>query len=54
MSKSLLTAMSDLKAGRITPDEYRAVVRESKRVNGQSGHERLQHLAIATANRKGF
>jgi hypothetical protein len=54
MNKSLLTAMSDLKAGRITPDEYRAVVRASKAQHGQAGHERMQHLAIATANRKGF
>ena len=54
MPNPLLAAMSDLKAGRITPDEYRAVVRASKAKNGQSGHERLQHLAIATANRKGF
>lgn len=54
MQNAVLTAMSDLKAGRITPDEFRAIMRESKRQNGAQGHEMAKIMAVAAANRKGF
>jgi len=44
---NLQQAMADLRAGRITPDEYRAIMRASKAQNGQSAHERLRNLANA-------
>jgi hypothetical protein len=50
-AKDIHTAMTDLRAGRITPDEFRAIMRASKAQNGEAGHERLKVLAIAASNR---
>jgi len=44
-AKTTATAMQDLRAGRITPDQYRAIMREQKAAAG-SDWERVKFAAI--------
>ena len=50
-AKNIHTAMTDLRNGKITPDEFRAIMRESKKQNGQNGHDMAKFAAIAASNR---
>jgi hypothetical protein len=49
--KDLHRAMADLRAGRITPDEFRAVMRASRENNGTQGHDAAMFKAAAALNR---
>jgi ribosome recycling factor len=48
-AKNYKQAMNDLRAGRISPDEFRAIVRASKAQNGQAAHEAAKVAAIASS-----
>jgi len=50
-AKNIHTAMTDLRNGKITPDEFRAIMRDSKKQNGQNGHDMAKFAAIAASNR---
>lgn len=43
-------AMVDLKEGRISPDDFRAIMARSRRVNGEAKHTALKARAIANFN----
>jgi len=45
------TAATDLRNGKITPDEFRAIMRASKTQNGAKNHEMAKIAAIAAMNR---
>lgn len=44
-------AMSDLRAGRSTPDDFRATVRALRAEHGDAAVDRAKVLAIASSNR---
>lgn len=48
---SLLRAITGLRAGRITADEYRAIMRASREEHGEAEHERLKMVAISNLDR---
>jgi len=50
-AQDLHTAMTDLRKGKITPDQFRAVMRESKAQHGEAKHNLLKIQAIAASNR---
>ena len=47
-AKDIHTAMTDLRKGKITPDEFRAIMRASREQNGAQ-HDRLKAVAVAVA-----
>lgn len=49
--RTLFEAMRDLRAGRITAEEFRAVSRASRAANGTAGHDLLKARAAANLNR---
>ena len=50
-AKDIHKAMTDLRKGKITPDELRAVMRASREQNGEAEHDRLKAIAVANFNR---
>jgi len=44
-------AMDNLRKGKITPDEFRAIARASREQNGAAEHDRIKALAVASSNR---
>jgi hypothetical protein len=50
-AKTYKQAMDQLRAGRITPDQFRAVVRELKATQGTQATETAKLMAIAASNR---
>lgn len=50
-SKTIHSAMNDLRKGKITPDQFRAIMRASKAQNGSVAHEQAKFVAIAASNR---
>jgi len=49
-AKDIHTAMTDLRKGKITPDEFRAIMRASREQNGGQ-HDQLKAIAVAASNR---
>jgi len=49
-AKDIHTAMTDLRTGKITPDEFRAIMRASREQNGAK-HDMLKAVAVAASNR---
>jgi hypothetical protein len=50
-AKDMHTAMTQLRKGKITPDEFRAIMRASREQHGQADHDRLKAVAVAATNR---
>jgi hypothetical protein len=50
-AKDYKQAMDDLRKGKITPDEFRAISRQSREQNGQEAHDRIKFQAAAWASR---
>jgi len=46
-ARSLYTAMQEAREGKITPDEYRALVRKIKAEAGTAGYEKAKITAIS-------
>jgi len=51
-AKDIHAAMTRLRAGKISPDEFRAIMRASRERHGQAEHDRLKAIAVAAANRQ--
>lgn len=49
--KDIHKAMVDLRTGKITPDEFRKIMRASREQNGETGHDRAKGIATAAFNR---
>jgi hypothetical protein len=50
-AKTIHSAMTDLRNGKISPDQFRAVMRQSREQHGDEKHTTLKVQAIAAANR---
>jgi hypothetical protein len=50
-AETIFNAMQDLRRGKITPDAFRAIMRESREVNGETEHERLKVIALSNFDR---
>lgn len=51
--KAIYTAIQDLRAGRITPDQYRAIMRASREQHGETAHLHAHNLAVCADARNG-
>jgi hypothetical protein len=50
-AQDINAAMTQLRKGQITPDEFRAIMRQSREEHGEAGHDRLKAIAVAATNR---
>lgn len=50
-AESIHKAMADLRKGKITPDDFRAIMRASRKANGEQGHDLAKFKAVAAFNR---
>jgi hypothetical protein len=50
-AQSIHAAMVDLKQGKITPDEFRAIMRASRQRNGEAEHDRAKGVALSNFER---
>lgn len=46
-AKDMHAAMVQLRQGKITPDEFRAMMRQSREQHGEQGHDALKAKATA-------
>lgn len=47
-AKDIHAAMVQLRTGQITPDEFRAIMRQSREQNGEQTHDALKAKATAS------
>ena len=50
-AKDMHTAATLLRQGKITPDEFRAIMRKSREEHGEQGHDKLKAIMVAATNR---
>jgi disulfide oxidoreductase YuzD len=46
-ARDLYDAMRALNKRKITPDEFRAIMRQSREAHGEDEHQRLKNIALA-------
>lgn len=49
-ARTIKQGMDDLRAGRITADDLRAIMRASREQHGDAAHDRAKFAAIAASN----